>query len=289
MQKTVFLHIGGPKTGTTTFQRIARGHRDRLLQQGVLYPEAFLAGPAHHKLAVALRQMTTPRLRPEMPAEAALDKLTRIVADAPVGRILLSSEFFLRSGPDAIEQLSSALSAFRTRVMVTVRAPDALYLSSFTQNAKLPENNYHGDLKAHLDTPWDMQWSIRMNRALAPWFDVFGNDALHVFEYEAGNPVLQLIDHVGVALPDGFVTSQHNASPPQALCDLMMWSKKKRLSLPARRWLYRFGNLVFTKGRRLTLSVDERRRIRMAAAPETDALFARLNRPNPYLPDGLSA
>ena len=36
-----FLHIGTPKTGTTTLQQFLHTNREKLVQDGILYPEAF--------------------------------------------------------------------------------------------------------------------------------------------------------------------------------------------------------------------------------------------------------
>jgi len=45
--KKLILHIGQPKTGTTSIQRFCLNHRNHLLQQGVLYPDAGRHGPGH--------------------------------------------------------------------------------------------------------------------------------------------------------------------------------------------------------------------------------------------------
>ncbi len=54
---TVYLHIGIPKTGTTSIQSFLFNNRDQLLEAGILYPltrrsEQCLTGAyGHHKLS----------------------------------------------------------------------------------------------------------------------------------------------------------------------------------------------------------------------------------------------
>ena len=51
---TVYIHIGAPKTATSTLQSIlARNHR-KLLENGVLYPQDPRVGDAHHLLVCDL-------------------------------------------------------------------------------------------------------------------------------------------------------------------------------------------------------------------------------------------
>jgi hypothetical protein len=53
--KTLILHVGYPKTGTSSLQWFLHTHRDHLLEQGVCYPvTGQVADHAHHKLAFSL-------------------------------------------------------------------------------------------------------------------------------------------------------------------------------------------------------------------------------------------
>ena len=49
----LILHIGMPKTGTTTIQHFLRINYDILLQGGVLYPQSGRTYEAHHQFAAA--------------------------------------------------------------------------------------------------------------------------------------------------------------------------------------------------------------------------------------------
>ncbi|MGV6852729.1 MAG: hypothetical protein ACWA5R_11220, partial [bacterium] len=49
--KKVILHIGTPKTGTSSIQRWLYQHSETLLELGILYPRTGRQGVAHHLIA----------------------------------------------------------------------------------------------------------------------------------------------------------------------------------------------------------------------------------------------
>ena len=51
---TVYLHIGAPKTATSTLQNVLASNAQRLLKNGVLYPGSMRSSDAHHVLACDL-------------------------------------------------------------------------------------------------------------------------------------------------------------------------------------------------------------------------------------------
>ena len=51
---TIYLHIGAPKTATSTLQNVLAKNYQRLLNDGVLYPQNILNADAHHVLACDL-------------------------------------------------------------------------------------------------------------------------------------------------------------------------------------------------------------------------------------------
>ena len=51
---TVYLHIGAPKTATSTLQRSLSENHKKLLNSGVLYPRELRHGDAHHLLVCDL-------------------------------------------------------------------------------------------------------------------------------------------------------------------------------------------------------------------------------------------
>lgn len=55
MSSAIFVHVGPHKTGSTAIQKALRKRRARLLENGLLFPEAGMAGMGHHDLVNFLR------------------------------------------------------------------------------------------------------------------------------------------------------------------------------------------------------------------------------------------
>jgi hypothetical protein len=97
----VFLHIGDPRTGTTTLQSLLTKNRARLRKQNIHYPAVGLLaggkGIAQHKLAFSLLQ-EWPKFakKSEVPADVAWSELTKFMQALPEGEaaLFISSEAF---------------------------------------------------------------------------------------------------------------------------------------------------------------------------------------------------
>ena len=86
--KELTLHIGLPKTGTSTLQHYFTDNFDQLKQQGIYYPQTGRPYVAHHGIAQACKRL--------LPVGSDLSKLRREF-DAEVAssdQVLLSSEAF---------------------------------------------------------------------------------------------------------------------------------------------------------------------------------------------------
>ncbi|MEJ0046387.1 MAG: hypothetical protein WDN04_09895 [Rhodospirillales bacterium] len=134
MPRQLLLHIGVPKTGTTSIQRALSAERAALSRHGVCY----LAGPGLpvpqflHRAALAhgRRDTRMARFRHELGRQLAAQP-------ADVGTVLLSAEqcsLFLRS-PAEIECLRAWLAPlFETiRIIIYLRRQDALASSLYAQ------------------------------------------------------------------------------------------------------------------------------------------------------------
>ena len=94
----LYLHIGQPKSGTTSLQDFLALERETLSEQGFLYPRLREVenDNAHHALSYDLREETVPGLRmtPHDPSRKARvwDQLAAAVRDTTCSTVILSSE-----------------------------------------------------------------------------------------------------------------------------------------------------------------------------------------------------
>lgn len=132
MAKEYVLHIGPPKTGTTSLQVAFRNNREALRQRGILYPEYFWEKPierAHHKLARVLNGEDSELFGlPENWRESFLDQ----TSDADI--CVLSSEFF--SNIQKPEAVASLFPPSRTKIVIYVREPVSHVVSRYQNKVK---------------------------------------------------------------------------------------------------------------------------------------------------------
>lgn len=125
------LHIGPPKTGTTSVQGAFFAARDEVAKQGVHYA-GLTRHPANAVLAVTRRPgfFSDDREPPEM---RRWERLMREIGRARSDRVVLSSELFADATDAAIERIVSDLDPDRVQVVVTLRPLAALLPSQWQQ------------------------------------------------------------------------------------------------------------------------------------------------------------
>lgn len=129
---SVLVHIGMHKTGTTALQSILAGARAYLAERGIIYPGP---GNAHHHLAFSLLGPTARLGRATVPEGQDWQTLTSAAAANP-GRTVLSSEFFSRAEPEAIQNFVDAIGRDRVHIVMGVRYLGAVGLSAWQQSLK---------------------------------------------------------------------------------------------------------------------------------------------------------
>jgi hypothetical protein len=115
--RTVFLHIGLAKTGTTYLQRILHSNRDLLRRNGVVYPGARRAD--HFKASLDLRG--TNYLGHTYPDAAGAWRRLVDEVNAYEGSALISHETLARTRGPVIEQAVKDFDTHDVRVVVTAR------------------------------------------------------------------------------------------------------------------------------------------------------------------------
>ncbi len=207
MPRDLILHIGKPKTGSTSIQHLLANSRPALLAQGISYP-ATPAGNMHILLAAAFSTAAaisgeTENLmwqgrKPEAAISAHVAELEAEIAGLPdsVSRIVLSSEQFSmyqKTRADIARLRDFVLQlADRCTVVVYLRRQDEHFASLYSQALRMGK----------IDAP-DMDQELPdydYADFLARWADVFGKENVmaRIFERPAGTRFDVVADFAGV-------------------------------------------------------------------------------------------
>ena len=137
MPRTLYLHCGPPKTGTSAIQA---HFRDGTAHPDLLYPRTGQWGDgAHHHIPFALQGMAARGSVPVQPLPELQAALTREIAAAGAADVLISSEGFTprETLPAFREAFAEALAGFdRVVTLVVLRHPLERAASSYNQNIK---------------------------------------------------------------------------------------------------------------------------------------------------------
>jgi hypothetical protein len=126
---TRLVHIGPPKTGTTSVQSAFDTGRGRLKPQGVRYAGRSRQ-PADAVLAVTERPSG---LGPTPPPMSRWTSLLREIEGAREPRVVISSEFFADAQSPAIRRVADDLGRDRIHVVVTLRPLTRIVASQWQQ------------------------------------------------------------------------------------------------------------------------------------------------------------
>ncbi|MEU4384947.1 hypothetical protein [Promicromonospora sp. NPDC023805] len=132
---TTLLHIGAPKTGTTSLQQSAAGSRARLREGGVMYPGRH---ENHRRFARSLLgYRKEPGLAELAPAHWSTGILKQLVNNER-DYALVSSEAFSTAGARDVARVRAAFT-MPTHVVLTLRPLPGMLLSTWQQCVKSGE------------------------------------------------------------------------------------------------------------------------------------------------------
>ena len=165
------LHIGIPKTGSSSIQKTLHVNRDRLAEAGILY-QTTLPGEkgtaAHHKLGANVRGVGKQnRLK-----GINLGEFDEILRTTPADVVLISSESLShpRLKAEKLQHLAHLITGndFAVTAVVYIRPQPPLANSSYTQVVKSFqfEGSFDDFITKRLD---GAAW--HMNERLGVWFD----------------------------------------------------------------------------------------------------------------------
>jgi|GEM_PF-539343 len=129
----VYLHIGGPSTGTTYLQRLLAANRDELDQQGYLLP-----GRSWRDVVLATHDAlsTAPKTDLVRAAGGRWDQLAEEILAHRGTATVVSMEFLCWAKPPAAERIVASLGDADVHVVLTVRDTAAVLRSQWQTNCR---------------------------------------------------------------------------------------------------------------------------------------------------------
>lgn len=189
---TVYLHIGAPKTATSTLQHVLANNYQRLLNEGVLYPQDMRQGHAHHPLVCDLMETHRGQTLPDI----WYGNITRGQAwpllqaeikrhESQIHSIIISSELFFGQVHDLDLMLKEAaiyLQGHDIRVIVYLRRQDELYSSFYNQDVK--------GIRQWCQSPYQFYQTHQIFEygyysVMNMWSDIFGRDNIIIRPFES--------------------------------------------------------------------------------------------------------
>jgi hypothetical protein len=178
--KTLYIHIGTHKTGTTAIQLFLSANRDVLKTGGFLYPGAT---QACHELGLEIKE----RAFSEILADPAsnLNRYLKEINQSPLEKIVLSSETFGHLTRDQISTMKKIIPArYTVKIIVYLRRQDERLESGYNQMVRQPENRLKTTISGLIEQGELDRVLFDYYAFLLPWRDVFGQENIIVRCYE---------------------------------------------------------------------------------------------------------
>jgi hypothetical protein len=177
--RTVFFHVGLPKTGTTYLQTLLWNNEEELRRQGVLLPGRSVR--EHLWASGVVRE--DPRLDRRGPdAAGAWDRLVEDIVAWP-GTAIVSHEFFAAASAEQAARAMERLGAAEAHVVVTARDTVSLVTARWQEFVKngstVPIDDYPVQEETAPEQEWD--WgTLDLGDVLARWGDTLPPERVHV-------------------------------------------------------------------------------------------------------------
>lgn len=186
MEKTVYLHIGLPKTATSLIQTAYYNSPDVLHQLGIRYLQAgteYFDDYGHHIFVMAALREAGRRIDPGKSPESiqlAWDAAMAEIATSPEDKIMISSELFAldMTTPDALHYLRDSLSGYQVKIVLVLRDVVNFVNSVYSQRVR---DGYAGEIGEYVTHIWDsLNWTALVQR----WAQVFGQENMVLLRFE---------------------------------------------------------------------------------------------------------
>ena len=189
----VYLHIGLPKTATTTIQKWLSTNTSTLRKAGIF---AFGDVCFGHRLAIAAVDDKTQQNRKDIagivrraPLNEVTNQLANVARDESIQTAIISSEYFSLADPKTVKELLSEAGLEDVSIILVLRRQDRYIESGYSQDVA------GADGTTTIETPvYDplCDW-YALTRA---WAEIFSPDALLLHTYEKASADGRIIERV---------------------------------------------------------------------------------------------
>lgn len=177
--RTLYLHVGWSKTGTSAIQMQLQVQKDQLLDKKILYPQS-LQWPDHSHHPFALSFQANGSYASDMSPKQAIQKLQDELNASNATDVLISSELspFYFNNTDFKNFADSNFDI--VKVIFTVRRQSEVLLSLYNQLIKDPKVRFKGSLFSlgMRNISW-LNYFMNVKR----WADVVGNENIIIIPY----------------------------------------------------------------------------------------------------------
>ncbi len=214
IMKTIIIHIGREKTGTTSLQNFFALNYDKLLKYDIFYPTDENKKYTHWKQHITLVPSITKKKIFNLSEDInyvngeALTEFVEDIKKVKQNNILISSEFFIHvDTPELVKYLKNKLNGYHVKIVVYIRRQDDFYLSTRQESLKIGRpfrDSVHRAKKYQYANYYE-----RLNN----WAQVFGNENLivRIFEKEQmykNNLYADFLKILGIEFDNTFIIPQ---------------------------------------------------------------------------------
>ncbi len=204
--RTIHLHVGFPKTGTSAIQACLRANQVRLAKCGYYYPRTGLtklSGHAHLFYAIRRKQLNDPYL------DRLFDTLREELSQTRCRDIIISSEYFFSLDRAEIAELLEQFADFKVRMIVYLRRIDERLESGYVQVVRDSEQRFSRNIWDYYDYLQKHPQRVDYRFFCDQWCDLLGRENLTVRAFDRrvikNSIVEDFLAIFGIALDDSWV------------------------------------------------------------------------------------
>lgn len=239
--KTIFLHIGLHKTGTTSIQVALTSAQSKLAKVGILYPQSGRPSASkygQHEIAWSLFERMS-----HVPAEWAAGKkfglerrrqifesLLAEIEESRAERIVISSEEFDCLSTSEVNSLAKELNGYRLCPIIYLRC-----LSDFIESAYRTTIIYSSETSDIRTFAGNQRTRLDFHQLVLDWLHVAHDGVVYLADYDdklvRSDSLAIFRDCLGVddeTLPA--LNKRQNESLPAAMVEMVRYMRKEQIS-----------------------------------------------------------